>query len=106
MNSQNAAAIGLRLMGVWLVLESFLTLLYRLFGPAGPFASLPLGAHRRVFEASGAPSPDIDLHTTLYLALHYPPFLVGIVPGLVTGCLLLIFSKPLGRLLARNLRDC
>src|SRR5882672_2192881 len=47
MNARTTAAVGLRLIGLWLVLESVLSMSYSLFGPFGPFAPLPLGAHRR-----------------------------------------------------------
>jgi hypothetical protein len=101
MNATIATAVGLRLIGVLLILESLLGLLYSLFGPAEPFSSLPLGVHRRYYHLDGSIIPDFYLHDTLYMVLHFAPFLLGFL----TGCILLICSKPLAKLLARNLQD-
>jgi hypothetical protein len=98
------AAVGLRLLGAWLILESILSLLYSLFGPLGrPLAPLPLGAHRQYFN--GGAAIDLNLHDTYYIITHFTPFFFGIVPAFVVGCILLICSKPFSRLLARNLED-
>ena len=103
MNARTTAAVGLRLIGFWLVLESVLSMSYSLFGPFGLFAPLPLGAHRRYYDAGA--SVDLNLHETYYVITHSTAFLVGIIPGFAVGCILLTFSKPLARLLAHNLQD-
>ena len=103
MNARTTAAVGLRLIGLWLVLESILSLFYSFFGPFGPFAPLPLGAHRRYYD--GGASVDLNLHDTYYVITHFTPVFFGIIPGFAVGCILLTFSKPFSRLLARNLQE-
>jgi len=103
MNKRTAAAIGLRLIGLLLVLESLLVAVQSLCGFMWFLSPLPLGMHRRIYAGGGA-TPDLDLHDTYYAFVH-SPFFVNVAPGLLTGCALLFFSKPLSRLVARNLPE-
>ncbi len=101
---KSLSAIVLRLLGVWFLFDAFFSLL-QLFLFQQELAGLA-GVHRRWYESPPpvvTSGPDVYLHDTYYVLSHYSPGTVLMGLKLFLGILLLLWSKPLGRLLARGL---
>jgi len=102
MSPKAAAAIGLRIIGVWLLLEA-------IFGLMSVFLIQPeflglLGMHRRWYDGNTTiTAPNFYLHDTYYVVSHFGWSFAGIVIHFAIGLVLLFASKPIGRLLARKL---
>ena len=105
MSPRAFSAVILRLIGMWFLIEAA-------FGLVGIFffhRALMTGAagvHRRWYD--GAPQPlaypaDTYLHDTYYVVSQFAPDLVGTGLRLTAGLVLLLGSRPLARLLSRNL---
>jgi hypothetical protein len=98
------ATIGLRIAGVWMILESFCVTV------AMPFASgylpyMALGMHRRWYDGGNATAATSDFyfHDVYYMFAHSVPGLPAVAIRFVVGLVLIFASKPLARLVARNL---
>jgi hypothetical protein len=106
MNPRVFATIGLRLIGFWLILESFLYAFSSFYRPFSSFGSLPLGVHRRSYDGGNAISIDlanVSLHDAYYVIYQYAPWLMGSITGFCAGGLLMFLSRPLARIFVRNL---
>jgi hypothetical protein len=102
MNARTAATLGLRLIGLWIALESFLSFVASIANPLSPFAQLP-GVHRRFYN--GGLTADYYLHDTYYVVRSFASPLAGSFLGFILGILLMLFSRRLSRLFTRNLED-
>ena len=98
MSARTAATVGVRVIALWLILESILSV-FPIFG------AMPLGMHRRYQDGLSFSSADFYLHDTYYVIVHYTPMLTALLPSLLVGVLLLTFSKRVASLLIRGLPD-
>ncbi len=104
MSSRAFAVIVLRLIGVWFLFEALFGLVRVLFFHQELMAGMA-GVHRRWYSGSSqslAFTPDLSLQDAYYVVSHFAPGLVDASLRLIAGGVLMFCSRPLARLLARN----
>lgn len=101
MTPRAAAAVGLRVIGVWLLLEAA----FGAFSVHRAMMSGMPGVHRRFYDGMtvAASTADLYLHDAYYVVSHFAPGVVDVGLRLAAGLLLLFASKPLARLVSRKL---
>lgn len=99
------AAVGLRLIGVWFLLEAAFGSFSMFLMHRELMAGMP-GVHRRYYGSEqevAMPKPDFYLHDSYYVVSRFAPGFTGIGLRLAAGVILLFASRPLARLISRKL---
>lgn len=104
MTPTTAAAVGLRLIGLWILLESIFTLGALIVVHRDLMTGVP-GAHSAFYEGNPIinAGSDLHLHDTYFIVPHFWLTVAAPLLRLLVGLVLLIFSKPLARVIARGL---
>ena len=98
MSPKAAAAIGLRIVGIWFVLQSVVGFISIWFTNR----SFLEGIHRRLYDGSVVTTgTDLYLHDTYYIVSH----IASPTTLLVIGIGLLLLSKPLAWVVSRKLEN-
>ena len=104
MSSRAFAAVGLRILGLWFILDAGIGLVSVIFMDHQLMAGMP-GVHRRFYQGSPPISMtglDFYLNDWYYVISHFSPASIGTGLRLAAGLTLLFASKPIARLVARS----
>src|ERR1700679_2711771 len=103
MTPKTLAAIGLRIIGLWLVVEAVIGVLSLFLINSDLVAGMP-GVHRRLYVPDVTSSfSELYLHDSYYVILHLASSVA--VPGFrfIAGLVLIFASKPVGRIVSHKL---
>jgi hypothetical protein len=99
------AIIGLRILGLWLLLEACFAFIGLLFVQSG-FMFGMLGVHRRIYDGGAQIATgglDLYFHDLYYLMTHFSFAFVDVALRFVSGLVLMIASKPIAGVLSRKI---